>query len=248
MPKTAESFRSQGLHHHRPDLRHRSPHGARAGEARHGRPGRPRPRKARRGAEDHRAKGPARGVGRVRPVGSRERAARGRGDHRAPSSDRRPAQQRGHHADAPHEERAGLGHVVRDEPPRPVRADRSARAASRRWHERRLRRLRRRRPRAQTRRGRRLSRRPLHLRGGERARRVETRRFHEAGHGRLRHVEAVHISPRPWRSPARPHGCTSTRSSRASIPPPALARDAGAFVRFLRNSSFRCSCRCSCPS
>jgi NAD(P)-dependent dehydrogenase (short-subunit alcohol dehydrogenase family) len=42
------------------------------------------------------------------------------------------------------------------------------------------------------------------------------------------------ISPRRWPSPARRHGCASTRSSRASIRPPASrARDANAFVRFL---------------
>ena len=58
-------------------------YGTGAGQARHGRPGRTRPRKARRDAEDHRAEGPARGVGRVRLVGSRERASRGCGDRRA---------------------------------------------------------------------------------------------------------------------------------------------------------------------
>jgi|ERR1700683_963107 NAD(P)-dependent dehydrogenase (short-subunit alcohol dehydrogenase family) len=45
-------------------------------------------------------------------------------------ADRRPAQQRGDHADASDKELIGLGPIVRDEPSRPVRADRSARAAS----------------------------------------------------------------------------------------------------------------------
>ncbi len=31
-------------------------------------------------------------------------------------------------------------------------------------------------------------------------------------------------------------------------PTTSLGRDANAFVRFCRNTSFRCSCRCSCPS
>ena len=41
-----------------------------------------------------------------------------------------PGQQRGHHADRAHQERAGLGHDVRDQPPRAVRADRGAGAAA----------------------------------------------------------------------------------------------------------------------
>ena len=108
-------------------------------------------------------KGPARGIGRVRLVRSCERAARGLGDHRAPSPDRRLAQQCGHRADARNEKRAGLGHDIRDEPSRPVRADRGARAASPRRSERRLRLLRRRRSRAQTRYGRWLPWRSLYL-------------------------------------------------------------------------------------
>ena len=188
---TTSRGRAQGVHHHRPDVGHRLPHGSGAGQARHGRPGRPRPGKARRGAEDDRAHGPAGGAGRVRPVGSRERAARGGGDHRAPSSARGPGQQRRHHADARHQERSGLGHDVRHEPPRPVRADRGARAASPRRRERRVRLLRRRRPRAQARRGRGVPWRPLHLRRGERARRVEARRLHPSRPRRLRDVEAV---------------------------------------------------------
>ncbi len=38
---------AQGVHHHRPDVGHRLPDGSRAGEARHGHPGGPRPGKAR---------------------------------------------------------------------------------------------------------------------------------------------------------------------------------------------------------
>ena len=51
------SVGSQGVHHHRPHLGDRLPHGAGAGEARHGRAGGPRPGEARTRCGDHRAEG-----------------------------------------------------------------------------------------------------------------------------------------------------------------------------------------------
>jgi hypothetical protein len=61
--------------------------------------------------------------GRVRLVGHFERETRCRRDRRAAASGRRPAQQCRHAADASHEDRSGLGHDIRNQPPRTVRVD-----------------------------------------------------------------------------------------------------------------------------
>ena len=88
---------------------------------------------------------------------------------RAPSADCRAGQQREHHADEEaDEERACLGHDVRDEPSRSVRPDRSPGAASPRRRERAVRRIRHRGPGAPGGEGHGDARRPLHLRGGQR--------------------------------------------------------------------------------
>jgi hypothetical protein len=97
----------------------------------------------------------------------------------------------------------GWDMTFRDEPPRPVRTDRRACAASPRRRERRLRRLRRRKSRAQARQSRRLPRRSLYLRGGERARRAETRRLQDAGRGRSdRRRAAIHWAESEHKVPA----------------------------------------------
>ncbi len=135
----ATGIRSQGVHHHRYDL-------AGTGRltafelAKHGAVvlvGRDR-RKLAEVQKGHRTKGPARCFGCVRLVGYCERAACGRRDHRAPTADRGPAQQRGYEADTSDEERAGLGHDLRNEPSWALRADGGTRAASSRWYERSL--------------------------------------------------------------------------------------------------------------
>jgi len=178
------------------------------------------------------AEGPARGIGRVRLVRSCERAACGLGDHRA-TSPRSPVcstmrasgrcAQRG---------TRWAGHDIRDEPSRPVRADRwrscrisptertSSSSAPRR------------RSRAQTRYGRWLPWRSLYLCGGERTRRVDVRRLCDAGEGLLRHVKTVQSrhgdgvrreTPR-LRFNALEPGFT---------PNTGLGREANAFPRFL---------------
>ena len=116
----------------------------------------------------------------------------------------------------------------------PVRADRGARAASPRRCERRLHRLRRGRSRAQARRGRRLPRWPLYLRGGERARRVETRR--------LQTSRAQMPTPLPSNAILAAAMAFARETPRLHFnaiepglnPTTGLGGDLGAFVRFLQ--------------
>ena len=126
-----KSCRSQGVYHHRPDLWHR-PRAPHLRWPKHGTVvlvGRDRG-KLNVGAEGQRARRRARSFGRMRPVGYRERASRGCGDRRARTFRSLGCSTTRALCNCARRRTRWVGHVVRDEPSRPVRADRSACAAS----------------------------------------------------------------------------------------------------------------------